>query len=355
MPKSAAAAVADPVETPATPLAEPTNVLDAIIEVTGAKDGPDDVPLVPVVGDAPADPAADPAAQPDGDAPTPEVATPANAGADPNAPPAGDAPLDEAAQAVEKEMETLGITKPDSQARFRELANEAKEGRVYRERYEQQEQVFQHLERSGVTGDHLGMLSNYVSGITSGNPVQMRQAFELLKSEVVAAAELLGEEVPGLVDPLAAHADLAERVRENQLERADALEIARSRKTSQLVTQHQTTTAEATRAQTALVEGRNALNALEVELKAKDPQYQAKREILVSTLQPVFAQLPPARWAEAFATAYANLRLPAAAAPASSVRPDPANSQRPKGTAGTPQAKTALDAVLQGLGLSPEA
>jgi TPR repeat protein len=60
-----------------------------------------------------------------------------------------------------------------------------------------------------------------------------------------------------------------------------------------------------------LTEARNALSALEVRLRAADPQYEAKQALLVPILKPIFAQMPPAKWAAAFEQAYAQTRVPA--------------------------------------------
>lgn len=59
-----------------------------------------------------------------------------------------------------------------------------------------------------------------------------------------------------------------------------------------------------------LTEARNALSALEVRLRAADATYEAKKALLVPILQPVFAQMPPSKWAAAFEQAYANTQLP---------------------------------------------
>jgi hypothetical protein len=63
--------------------------------------------------------------------------------------------------------------------------------------------------------------------------------------------------------------------------------------------------------QRELTEARNALSALEVRLRAADPQYEAKQVLLVPILKPRFAQMPPAKWVAAFEQAYAQTRVPA--------------------------------------------
>jgi len=63
--------------------------------------------------------------------------------------------------------------------------------------------------------------------------------------------------------------------------------------------------------QRELVEGRNALTALENRLRVQDPAYETKKALLVPILKPVFMQLPPSKWAAAFQQAYANVQPPA--------------------------------------------
>jgi TPR repeat protein len=62
--------------------------------------------------------------------------------------------------------------------------------------------------------------------------------------------------------------------------------------------------------QRELTEARNALNAIEARLGSTDPAYAAKKALLVPILKPIFAQMPPSKWAAAFEQAYAGVQLP---------------------------------------------
>jgi len=62
--------------------------------------------------------------------------------------------------------------------------------------------------------------------------------------------------------------------------------------------------------QRELTEARNALNTIEVRLRATDPSYEAKKALLMPILKPIFAQMPPSKWAPAFEEAYAGVQLP---------------------------------------------
>jgi hypothetical protein len=74
----------------------------------------------------------------------------------------------------------------------------------------------------------------------------------------------------------------------------------------------QVPTATSSEEQRELEDARKALNTLEDQLKTRDPDYQAKRALLVPVLQPLFKQIPPSKWLASFEEAYAGIRLPAA-------------------------------------------
>src|SRR5260370_38773377 len=60
-----------------------------------------------------------------------------------------------------------------------------------------------------------------------------------------------------------------------------------------------------------MAEARDALNAVEARVKATDPMYAGKRALLVPILKPIFAQMPPSKWATAFEKGYVQTRVPA--------------------------------------------
>jgi hypothetical protein len=65
--------------------------------------------------------------------------------------------------------------------------------------------------------------------------------------------------------------------------------------------------------QVELATARSDLNALEAHLLATDPQFEAKRALLVPILRPIFRHIPPANWKPLFEQAYARLQVPASA------------------------------------------
>jgi hypothetical protein len=60
-----------------------------------------------------------------------------------------------------------------------------------------------------------------------------------------------------------------------------------------------------------LERARGDLNALEDSLRATDPQYESKWNLLAPILKPLFRHIPPANWKALFEHAYARVRLPA--------------------------------------------
>ena len=258
-------------------------------------------------------------------------------------------------KAVNEEMKSLGIDKEGSQKRFRDLANEARDGREYKKRYEEQQAVFDHMEKSGVTGEQFGVMTAIAADVNSGDPVREERAYKALMAEATALAQKLGIASEGF-DPLTAHADLAQRVNDGLLDRADALELARGRSMQTRTAQHRETVAAQDTKQQAINQAANDLRNLEASLQA-DPQYAAKRAIIEPLLKAQIASgtLAPNQWAPTFSQMYGNLNLPAPTPkPKPIVKAAPDNAGRPNGAAGGVQPKNAAEAVLLSMGLSPE-
>lgn len=258
---------------------------------------------------------------------------------------------------VTKELADLGITKPESQTRFRELANQAKEGAHYRERYEQQQQVFHHLEKEGVTGEQFGLMVMIAGDVNSNEPTRLQRAHAALSQELAALSQKLGIESPGF-DPLSAHPELSRKVEEGELDRATALAWAKDRSNAALATENVQRRQQQETVVRAEDQARDELTALGNELAQRDPFYDKVYEVLVPTLRPVLARLPPSEWVGATVDAYRDLRGRMQAAgqlvaprPAAK-RPDPANPGRPNGAAGGPEPKSGQDAILKMFGYS---
>lgn len=314
---------------------EEPNLEEAIFQSVGAVEvEPDPVepatdPVEPPVEEVPA---ADPAVDPPADPPAPE--------------------LSDDEKAVEDEMKALGLTKEDTQKRFRELANEAREGRQYRETVEKQEKIFRHLEDNGITGEQFGLMTAIAADINSRDPVRLDRAYQQLSAELSNLAKALGKEAPGY-DPLAEAQDLARKVEDGELDRATALELAGARRREAALREHSQTVSQQSQQTAQLNAARDGLNQLEATLKARDPMYAQKRAILEPIMRQTLRNVPPSEWAATYADAYAKLNLPAAAPAAT--RPAPDNPRRPAGGAGGATPKNAEEAVMAALGLTPGA
>jgi hypothetical protein len=137
-------------------------------------------------------------------------------------------------------------------------------------------------------------------------------------------------------------------------ERAQEIAASRARinyetRVGEVQTQQTNQQQEAARQRTA---GVCALNALEAQLKAAEPEvYAAKRAVLVKTLKPILAQVHPSRWAQAFKHAYDNMPAPApvVVTPKPPVPQNtPLRASNPAGSA-RPEPKSPLDALNAGL------
>jgi len=255
-------------------------------------------------------------------------------------------------KAVEEEMKSLGLTKEDTQKRFRELANEAREGRKYRETVEAQEKVFHHLESNGITAEQFGIMTAVVGDLNSSDPVRLERAYNALVEETKAIAKKLGKEAPGY-DPLSEMPELARKVEDGELDRATAVELASARRREAAAREHSQTVNQRTQQDQALNAARDGLNQLEATLKARDPLYAQKRAILEPIMRQTLRNVPPQDWAATYADAYTKLNLPAPAPAAT--RPAPDNPRRPAGGAGGATPKNAEEAVMAALGLTPGA
>ena len=157
-----------------------------------------------------------------------------------------------------------------------------------------------------------------VNAAMRGDREAGERAFAAIAGEYAALAQALGKEVPGVHDPVAAHADLVDDLKEGRITRDRALETARLRQqtaAAQHAGQQQT---QAQQQQQQAEQGRQALVAWDAQMQA-DPKYMAKRAILHSMVAEIRRTLPPSQWVAASQRAYQAIPdLPAAAPAAAS-------------------------------------
>lgn len=322
---------------------------DLVDLITEAVSAPDDEAEVDVPEDTPEEAPAEEVGEEAPAEETPAEETPAEETKE-DAP-----PKSEHEQAVDKELEDLGIKNEKSRERFRELANEARDLRPYKERFEEQEKVFRHMEDAGISGEQFGIMTAIASDVNSGDPLREERAYKALMAEATALAQKLGYEAPG-VDPLKSHQDLAQEVEDGLITRERALELARGRAMNTRQSEFQTRRAERDTVTASINDAKGQLTDLENQLKAQDPDYARKRAIVEPLIKAQIASgsLHPSQWAPTFAAMYGNVQLPAVAKPAPIVKPAPDNRGRPSARAGAPAPKNAQEAIMASLGMAPE-
>lgn len=307
-----------------------------------------------------AEPAQDPAppAQPEGDVPAADPAAPPADG-EPAAPqdpanPEGQPPAPEAeAQPdadTEAEITSLGL-KEKSAERFRALAADVKELAPIRdalkaagiedfaslpqvvERARIGEDLVQMVMDTGASHEQYGQALDYlklVGQVQQGNLQAAEQAYEMMARELTTLATVLGKEVPGVHDPLAAHADLRAEVESGELTRQRALEMASVRaREATTSTAQRNAQAQTQAAQQAEAQGIAWLKQFDADAAAQDPTYAAKRPALNEAVAQIRANYHPSEWAQRTALAYARIAAPAPAAATPAAPAAPAQQPRP--------------------------
>ncbi len=328
----------DPIETlpaePAAPAAEPTEAerMETVFETATAE----------ADAQEPAPPAGDGDETPVAEEPVDAAAEPAAAAAEP---PVAVEPEQPAAPATPEEQDeadakALGFKNQRANAEFKRMRAEIRELTPLREKLPELEaragqwgELHGYLTQNKITPERFKQGMTMTAALSSDDPAILAKAREGLQWELRELNKRLGIAGDGY-DPLAeqGNADLAEAVRNEEMTPERAQAIARERKeAAHYRTQHQQTQQQAQEAaerQNAVQAAAQELDAIQAEYEKLDPRFQEKADILVHTLKPVFAKIPPSEWASTFRAAYTNLQLPAAAAaPAAQARPAPLRNQ----------------------------
>lgn len=250
--------------------------------------------------------------------------------------------------------------KQETQDRMRSLIKTAKEVTTERDKFKTDfDYMIQGVQATGTTPEQYGEVLSFMALFNSNDPVQQGKALELVENVADRLATLLGKE-RSVGDPLQGHEDLQLAVKNGQVTAKYAQEIARTRNSStfrgQLTETARTDQQRQDAAAQEMHQARTDLKAFEDDKSKSDPQYAAKKAILVPVLKPIMASLPPSHWKATFEQAYNKIRVGAAPA-----RPRVPGNQplragkNPSGAGGsgaggmTPQAGSALDAVNNAL------
>lgn len=294
----------------------------------------------------PATPAQDDAAaKPPGDAGAKAAADAKAAEAAAAAPKPGEKPAaavkPEPDAAVEADIKRFGL-KEEASERFRTMANEIKAFAPIKAALEKagikdaatfEQAMPQLVQRSKDFEDMVTMVSEtgatpemYTAALdylknthaaAQGDPAAAQRCYDQTLNELQVWAKLLGKEIPGIVDPLAAHPDLQREVEGGELSRERALEIVHQRSTTHLIRGRDERTQQQGAAERARGEGQVALNTLETQLRAADADYDRKRPFFIPAVRRIVAKFPPNEWAAEAQRAYAEIpALPREAAPA---------------------------------------
>lgn len=282
------------------------------------------------------------------DAPEPEGEPDAAAAPDPAKP-----EKSEADKAVDDEVASLGL-KGKTEARFRELSKQVADMAPLREALDKAgikdvaelPQMIQKAQaaddligmvtETGATPEQYGMTLDYLSAVNKaaqGDQAAGDKAIALWLEEGKAIHAILGREMPGVHDPLEAHADLRQQVESGDITRKAALELVQSRNLQQRTAAQQQAQAkqasEQQQAQAQQQAGIDALNAWEADKKA-DPAYAQIRPTLSAEVAKIRQQFPPNLWAQATEMQYQALRARFAAQ-------QPPQQSRPNGSPVRPQ------------------
>jgi hypothetical protein len=216
--------------------------------------------------------------------------------------------------------------KKDTQERIRTLIDTTKTVTAERDELKQNfDYMVNGIQSTGASPQQYGETLSWLALFNSGDPKQQEKALELVETVAERLATLLGKDrVVG--DPLGAHADLKEAVRIGKLTSEYAKEIARTRNGQQFRTELTASASQDQQRQQAAAEeernGRAALTELEQTLMASDPDYEAKKAILVPALKPIMSGIPWSQKKDKFLAAYKNIKVPKAPTAAKTV---PAN------------------------------
>lgn len=221
----------------------------------------------------------------------------------------------------------LGL-KGKAETRFREMSSTIREQATQLEPLRAEAERARKLDElilsSKSTPDQFGQAIGYLTHVNSGDPKMMGAAFDFMLNELQSLGKRLGREVPGLVDPIADHPDLAQAVQFGEINRATALELAQRRVTEQRNAERAEQTSQKATQQREHDQGIQAVTALSERLKSSDPQFDAKLKVLAPVLDSIRQTVPPAQWAEKIEGVYKQLSIPApapVAAPPAPVRP----------------------------------
>jgi hypothetical protein len=204
--------------------------------------------------------------------------------------------------------------KQETRERMQTLINTARELTTERDTVQKDFGTFVGgLQAAGVSPEQYGETLSWLGMFNSGDPQQQEKALDLIEGIADRLATMLGKERK-LNDPLSGHPDLVQLVQQGKATREVAAEVARHRNSQgfnrQLQQNASTQQQQQQQQQEALTTARNELHQLEETLRATDPQYERKKQILVAALKPTMKKIHPSQWKQTFLEAYQSIKVP---------------------------------------------
>jgi hypothetical protein len=243
----------------------------------------------------------------------------------------------------------------ETQARIRSLIAVAKESTAKVEKAENDlNYLVDGVKVTGATPQQYGEVLSWLKLFNSGDKAQQEKCLELTESICDRLAAFIGKERT-VGDPLAGFDDLKAAVQAGQITAAWAKQLAVQRRQANTRSELETSVRQQNDQQAAatreLDQARNDLNALDAQLAKDDPQFAAKKKMLVPVLQPLFKTMPPSQWLGAFKAAYKNAKVGTAGSALAATRTNggvppnqPLRAKSPSG-GGARAASSPLDAL----------
>jgi len=212
------------------------------------------------------------------------------------------------------------------------------------------------MEETHTSQDQLAGYLEFNALLQSKDPKDLESALKMIEGQRSALYKVLGREPEGGgIDLLADFPDLKKQVDEEEIPRAAALEIAQGRREkgardaaaqrdqNQQRSQQQTAEQRKQASQAALT----AIEKWTADLSKTDLDYKAKEDKLLSKVDGVLKNYPPAQWLSTLQLLYEGIEIQKAA-PASGRQQQPLRPSGAKPGAKAPNSM--LEAINQGLG-----
>lgn len=234
----------------------------------------------------------------------------------------GDAPVVDSAKDPAKDAKPEDLTvMPEglgakAQERFKALANVNKEVTQEVENLRAQtEYIGTTFKEHGITREQFELASGLIGAMNRGD---WKTVITGMQDQMRQVALLSGQPIEG-IDALVGMPDLKEKVDGLQLSPEDAAEIARGRAQQQIQQRHrQHAQQEQAREQQSAQQQQNharavqqaslSVDAICKELKANDLDFARIEAALLPRVSELFADLPPAKWPEAFQRQYTLMK-----------------------------------------------